>query len=822
LLAAAAGNGYGSEPRLRPVQRDDVKAKSQVIEPELKQCRLEVSRQSLKPVQIVTPSRRVHRTTNHRITVEKDTLTAWRQSEAKPAWTAKSADGHHLQWMTSDRTTAYLLSYLVDKDGHFDRYSSPAEVRRLDLETGHWLTSLRLGSGDGKDRHTDAVLRVLTGEGYVAVLSRQAKSGEESEPDVVSYEVSCFSQGKAKPLWSKVLPAAGNRAAPGVYLLAARSPDYADSSLNELAWMDDTLLVCSEAVQPLRCLNRDTGSTIWELERPWEFERGFIGPSVWSHYLERFGLDSWDVDADQVAAARKKFDERFNCAIIGGPVVVPVTFKRGWLDTHSIFLAVAKGPREGLSGYISDCIPYEFNDRGKPVSTVKLPYMVSGSQTAVLKDGVVWKCQNEGFLHLAVAKEGGRGDGPGGPDLLSRIVWFRRIQPVQPRAWLLADRACDAVAFGQGFGFCFPSGGNISNMGDSIYHFPVSAINLQTCVDQQFWLHVPFKGKVPSPKTNFSGIDVPGGRDAIHTFGPYLLGLTQLRLEGSVLEITLGMEDWSAAVHFDLSETDFLRSPVRRQPDQDDVKEWLRSLGNVNQPNAQGFTPLVNVCDDADSRYVRALLAAGADVKAKSKNGWTTLMSAACYGTAEVVQLLIDAGSDVNARDGNQGGQTTLMWAAGGLREQKKKVQALIKAGADPKAVTPDGWTLLMSAASRGQLPTVELLLETGLDVNARTKKGETPLMMAARHESARVVPVLLKAGAQVDARDHKGRTPLMYAADTGNPGNIKALLEAGADPNAKDKDGRTALDLARKSDFVGSAARVKVLEAASKSKTKK
>src|SRR5262249_46255549 len=155
--------------------------------------------------------------------------------------------------------------------------------------------------------------------------------------------------------------------------------------------------------------------------------------------------------------------------------------------------------------------------------------------------------------------------------------------PPQHRAWFVAEPARDPVAFGQRFGFGFPSGGYVSKRGDSIYHFPISAIDLQTGVDQLCGLHIPFKGKIPAPKTNYSTVDVPGGRDTIHNFGPWLLGLTQLQLEGSILEITLGMEDWSAAVRFDLSEADSLRPPVARQVEKDDIKAWVKSLGNVNK-----------------------------------------------------------------------------------------------------------------------------------------------------------------------------------------------------------------------------------------------
>jgi hypothetical protein len=549
--------------------------KPPIFEPVWTQCTLEVGRQILKPVRIVTPWRQEYRTATRHLVVDKATVTAWGNSKDKPDWIAKSVDGAQLQWMTSDKGTAYLLSYVVGSDGRFEHYSSPVHVRRLDLETGRWLTNLPAGSTDNKDRPTDGVLRVLAGEGYVALLSRQVEANKTAELNILAYEVTCFRQGKDKPQWSKAFPTTGSRPGPGVYLWAARSPDYADSALNHLAWMGDTLLVCAEAVQPVLCLNRDTGTTIWKLERPWEFERGFIGPSVWSHYLARRGTDPFEDNAEhQSAAARKKDDEKFDCAIVGGPVVVPLSFKRGWLDTHSIFLAVAKGPAGHLSGYVSDCISYEFNDQGKPVSMVKLPYMVRGSQYSVQKDGVVWKCQHETLIRLAVAKRsGGMGFGPGGPDLLTSIPWLRQVARVHPTAWLGADPVADAIAFGQTHAFCVPSGGYLSMREDSVYHFPLSAIDLQHGIDQPCSLHVPFRGKVPLPDSNYSRGHLLEEGDTIHKYGCYLLGLTQLHLDGSHLEITLAQETPRSAttLRFDLSAADAFRPGVTNNVEKDAI-----------------------------------------------------------------------------------------------------------------------------------------------------------------------------------------------------------------------------------------------------------
>src|SRR5262249_35485254 len=159
-------------------------------------------------------------------------------------------------------------------------------------------------------------------------------------------------------------------------------------------------------------------------------------------------IDQFEKDPKKIASARQGFSKYWSCAIVGGPAVVRLPFERG-ADTHSIFVAVSKGPAQHLGGYVSDCVLYEFNDHGQPVSIVKLTQMVRGAKFRVRKDGVVWKCQNEAYFKAAISHHTGNfGGGPGGPDLLTRIPWFRQLTPVERTAALVADKSGDPAAFG--------------------------------------------------------------------------------------------------------------------------------------------------------------------------------------------------------------------------------------------------------------------------------------------------------------------------------------------------------------------------------------
>ncbi|MCX6774222.1 MAG: ankyrin repeat domain-containing protein, partial [Candidatus Micrarchaeota archaeon] len=54
-----------------------------------------------------------------------------------------------------------------------------------------------------------------------------------------------------------------------------------------------------------------------------------------------------------------------------------------------------------------------------------------------------------------------------------------------------------------------------------------------------------------------------------------------------------------------------------------------------------------------------------------------------------------------------------------------KRVERLLKAGADVNTKYKKGWTALMYAAGNGHSETTKILIENGADVNAKKKDGE-------------------------------------------------------------------------------------------------
>ena len=97
-------------------------------------------------------------------------------------------------------------------------------------------------------------------------------------------------------------------------------------------------------------------------------------------------------------------------------------------------------------------------------------------------------------------------------------------------------------------------------------------------------------------------------------------------------------------------------------------------------------------------------------------------------------------------------------------------VRALISAGSDIEATTPEGCTALMSAADQGHTKTIKALIAAGANVNAKSNKGSTALMFAVSRygyntdNSEAIAKMLIAAGANVNARNNKGETALADA----------------------------------------------------------
>jgi hypothetical protein len=534
-------NDKGKEP--------DSKEAKAAIAPELDRCTLDADGRSWKPIRLSKPVLEEHVVKGLRIQMESATIRAIKASQETPVWTAKPPAETKLAWLATDEKIVYFSGYKIDEQSKNYRPESPLRIHQLELDSGKWLDGLVVGGTPGP-KQAESIHSALTSGRHVAILTAIT---DDEGAQLISYCVSCFKSGETRKLWSKTFRAVGKvEESSAVLLWSARSPAKVQPDVQPLSWVGEDVLVCAGPVQDLLCLEGGTGKQLWRVERVWEYQRTFIGPSVWQHFFARTGEG-----ADEKKDEKQQKDEKRPAgrhAIIGGPIVVDVPNGRRGDGIQNIFVAVANGPR-AYGEYLSDCVVYELDAGGKPLAMANLPRMIRGGQCQVQKDGVVWACQDGAFAKVGVSRNNGPmlGHGPGGPDLLCRIDWYRHLSFEAPDAWLISAPAGDPIAFGAEFAFRVCAGGYVQKPDAGIYHFPLTMIDLKTGADRTLLLRVPFNGRLPEPKNNYSASESPQGEKRWKTLGAYVLAITWLHVEGKQLQVTLGMQDWTRSVEFDFA-----------------------------------------------------------------------------------------------------------------------------------------------------------------------------------------------------------------------------------------------------------------------------
>jgi ankyrin repeat protein len=236
----------------------------------------------------------------------------------------------------------------------------------------------------------------------------------------------------------------------------------------------------------------------------------------------------------------------------------------------------------------------------------------------------------------------------------------------------------------------------------------------------------------------------------------------------------------------------------------------LVSRATANRAAVDGTPALLWAAHNGDAALVRALIAAGADVKATNAFGTTAIREASMVGSTETIRALLDAGADADSPSDQ--GMTNLMLVARTANLEAAKL--LLDRGAKVNAVeTEENQSALMWAAEHSQPEMVRLLLSRGADPNLHAKAhdydvrvsaeprvrydptgGQTALIYAARAGCVGCAKALVEGGAKIDDRDPDGVTALIVATLNAHFDVAAYLVKAGADVNRWDWWGRTPL----------------------------
>lgn len=221
--------------------------------------------------------------------------------------------------------------------------------------------------------------------------------------------------------------------------------------------------------------------------------------------------------------------------------------------------------------------------------------------------------------------------------------------------------------------------------------------------------------------------------------------------------------------------------------------------------NGVGYTPLMQAIVNSNFPEVQRLIAAGADVNARTTDryGMPVLVLAVFNGNkgfvAELVDLLLEKGARTATRDNAGNIALHQLPNVTQLDAKKRIIDTLLKYNAPINEQNDDGDTPLHLLARAQQFEAGQYMIEqygTMIDFNIKNKLGETVTDCLAYSLLKDVLDAYHARNGQMfgygdsKKRDTFGRTGLMLAIMRNDePFATEQLRDANADPNAQESN---------------------------------
>lgn len=504
--------------------------------------------------------RQVHEAGGNRIVVDGNVVELISHNE--PPRRIASTDGRMLRLLGTTGTIALFAGENTKEELKGGAFYLRAEIRRLDLATAERLPSWRFehpadqkrDGGVAADNPRLVLASVLADERGVAVVVCDEPPKHITK--IKSYTVALFDPQQERVKWAKAFASRGE----GVPAMTTMAGVWgADAiAIVPLSWLegesDPIIIVCAGTKEDVLCLDAESGETRWRIPRIWEYERGFIGPSVFEHFVERFGIDYMDAQlagqsdvkddahlADDQKKARqlladtqRKFDETYSGWITAGPII-PAGDGDG-----NIFIAAARQRGRGQDlGDLAQATVYELDsENGEVIAASPLPRLVDGHPQHAMPGAILWGCQRGGLVRLHGSgynfAYGFNGPNAGwANDSTCSIAWYREYGIRLPASWFYADAAYGVAAFDSHY-YYRPSGAYIETRKRPVYRFVINRVDLETGLDRDLTLSIPYMGDFPMPKTGYAAS--PG---SMHSTHPHLLWIGGLSVEDNVLRVVM-------------------------------------------------------------------------------------------------------------------------------------------------------------------------------------------------------------------------------------------------------------------------------------------
>lgn len=444
-------------------------------------------------------------------------------------------------------------------------------LRRLRLADGQKLETLVIPATPEESRRRGEILGAVTiGEGLF-VLSQSLDWSDKTAWLTRRYQVDRFQETWT---WSRSFEPEAALPADEIEPIH-RERDLAN--LQTLSRMGDRLVVCAGPRESVMVLDAATGETRWQIPRLWEYQKGFIGPSVFSHFIDRYAL--WHFDAKSQGRFRRANGERsipdweqepkamgdlktrkeraakLRGSIVAGPVVLQVSGGK-WPD-FSLFVVTSQAGEILSPARLDECVVYELEEDGDCIGMATLPRFVDPTRFRTLEDSVVWQSERSDRLRLFPSSRKPRplGGGAGNPEKTIDIEWqparYGRTPLVKEarKAWLRQGVFAEAAAFHGEKLLSVTEGGFIEREGSGAFRYPLMLTDFNSGETRRLMLNLPFEGEVipPEGKSARSG-------DQWVADTPFLMTIESLAARGQELlvEFHYGYFRWTLA--FDLDE----------------------------------------------------------------------------------------------------------------------------------------------------------------------------------------------------------------------------------------------------------------------------
>lgn len=183
--------------------------------------------------------------------------------------------------------------------------------------------------------------------------------------------------------------------------------------------------------------------------------------------------------------------------------------------------------------------------------------------------------------------------------------------------------------------------------------------------------------------------------------------------------------------------------------DPDFTKTYLDLGADVNYI-LLGYTPLIKTIDWAvnpyDLQVSTILIESGANLEVQGKYLNTALTTAIFRGKKKIINLLLSKGASEQ-----QSNSAYLLQESNKLNFNLKKIDRLLKKGANVNFKNTEGYASLHLASSLGCNNLVELLISANANLNVQSENGFLPLMLAINHGNLDVVKTLVFSGTDIN-----------------------------------------------------------------------